>query len=263
MGHLTEDEAVQALDDAWVVYHLAYAQTSFSRLHEDADCLWYESAIGFPVFGGVVRSRFALDTADRRIAELLETLRGQSHHWFVMPTSQPADLAERVLRAGGEIVAELAGMAMELSQLTPAPVLPMGVEIRLANDDDSVREYARLYAQLFETPEGSWVNDLAEAEVEIFHAGHDTFHRYLAYENGRTIAAGMTCLEGGVASLETLSTLPECRNRGIGAVLATQALQHEGENGAHIAVVWSSPGARRLYSRMGFRHVCTGNVLAF
>ena len=38
MGHLTEDEAVQALDDAWVVYHLAYAQTSFSRLHEDADC---------------------------------------------------------------------------------------------------------------------------------------------------------------------------------------------------------------------------------
>jgi hypothetical protein len=28
-------------------------------------------------------------------------------------------------------------------------------------------------------------------------------------------------------------------------------------------VVWSSPGARRLYSRMGFRHVCAGNVLAF
>jgi GNAT superfamily N-acetyltransferase len=99
--------------------------------------------------------------------------------------------------------------------------------------------------------------------VEIFHSGHDHFHRYLAYENGRAIVAGMACTADGVAILETLSTLPEHRNRGIGAVLATQALHKEGQNGAQMGAVWSSPGARRLYSRMGFEHVCGGKILAF
>jgi GNAT superfamily N-acetyltransferase len=191
------------------------------------------------------------------------TVRGQPHHWFLTPTSLPADLAERLLRAGGAKMGEIFGMAMELSQLAPAPALPIGVEIRPANEDSLVREYARLYIQLFETPTEAWEDNLVNAELEIFHSGYDHFHRYLAYENGCAIAAGMTCLEDGVASIETLSTLPECRNRGIGAVLATQALQNERENGAHIAVVWSSPGARRLYSRMGFRDVCTGNLFAF
>jgi GNAT superfamily N-acetyltransferase len=180
-----------------------------------------------------------------------------------MPTSQPPDLAERVLHAGGENLGDLFGMAMELSQMAPAPTLPNGVEIRPANDDASVREYARLYIQLFAAPTESWEENLVNAELEIFHSGHDPFHRYLAYEYGRAIAVGATCQEDGVASLETLSTLPECRNRGIGAVLATQAFEQERANGAQHAVVWSSPGARHLYGRMGFRELCTGNLLGF
>jgi GNAT superfamily N-acetyltransferase len=258
---ITDAEALQALEDAWVGFHLPYAQTSFSRLHQDEDCLWYESAIGFPVFGGVVRARFAPADAERRLEELVATLRGQPHHWFVMPTSQPFDVAERVLRAGGEQIATLSGMAMPLSELVPAPpLLPPDVEIRPATDETTVRDYARLYAQLFEAPMGPWVDNLADAEVDIFRSAQDPFHRYLAYEQGRPIAAGMTCREAGLASLETLCTVPEHRNRGIGAALAAQALRQERATGAHTAVVWSSPGARGLYTRLGFRPVCTGDV---
>jgi hypothetical protein len=88
VDHITDEEALHALDEAWTAFHLAYARVSFSRLHQDEDCLWYESAIGFPVFGGVVRTRFTPADADRRVRELLDTLRGQPHHWFVMPTSR-------------------------------------------------------------------------------------------------------------------------------------------------------------------------------
>jgi GNAT superfamily N-acetyltransferase len=260
VGQITDDEALHALDEAWVAFHLAYARTSFGRLHEEDDCLWYESAIGFPVFGGVVRPRFTPADADRRVRELLGTLRGQPHHWFVMPTSQPPDLADTILGAGGEQVVALRGMVMSLEELAPAPALPPGVEIRPAIEDDAVRAYARLYAQLFEAPMGSWVDNLADAEVEIRHSAGDPFHRYLVVEQGRPIAAGMTCREGELASLETLSTVPEYRNRGIGAALAVRALRDERESGARIAAVWSSPGAQRLYARLGFRPVCTGYV---
>ncbi len=263
MVHISEEEVLQALDEAMVAFHLAYAGTSLSQLHQEEDCFWYEGSIGFPVFGGVIRSRFAPEKVERRIEELLNVLRGQPHHWFIMPTTQPQDLAERIIRAGGENIAELTGMVMDLSTIAPAPALPTSIEIRPADDDNSVREYARIYALLFGAPIESWVNNLANAEVEIFHSEPDHFHRYIAYENGRAIAAGMTCSTKGIATLETLSALPECRNRGIGAALATHALLKEYENGSQNAVLWSSSGARSLYSRMGFRHVCIGNVFAF
>jgi ribosomal protein S18 acetylase RimI-like enzyme len=262
MGHPSDDEALHALDQAWAAYHLAYARTSFSRLHDDEDCLWYESDIGFLVFGGVIRPRFTPDDVDRRINEIVAALGGQPHHWLVTPACQPSDLAKHVLHAGGETIGMLFGMAMELSQLAPAPALPTGVEIRPANDDASVRVYTQLYAQLFDSPRDDWIAQLADAEVEIFHSAHDPFHRYLAYEHGRAIAAGATCQDDGWASLETLSTLPECRGRGIGAALATHALQKECDQGAALAAVWSSDGAQHLYRRMGFRDVCTGTLLA-
>ena len=103
---------------------------------------------------------------------------------------------------------EIFGMAMELSQLAPAPAVPIGVEIRPANGDSLVREYARLYIQLFETPTAAWEDNLVNAELEIFQSEHDLFQRYLAYEHGRAIAAGMTCLEDGVASIERSRPCP-------------------------------------------------------
>lgn len=263
MGHLTEERALQALDDAWAAFHLAYARTTGARLHQDEDCLWYESDIGFAVFGGVLRARFAPADADRRIGDLRRALDGRPHHWFVMPTSQPTDLAGRLLHAGAEPIVELGGMAMEMRALAPAPPLPPGIEVRPVTDVDSVRAYARLYAKLFEAPTEGWVEDLADAESEIFRWAGDPFHRYMAWAGERAVAAGMTCYEDGVASLETLSTVPEWRGRGIGAALATQALQNERETGAEIAVVWSSPGAQGLYRRMGFLPVCTGKVFSF
>ena len=106
-----------------------------------------------------------------------------------------------------------------------------------------------------------WLPALLDAEAEIFRSGRDPFHRYLAWDADRPVAACMTSTRDGVAALQTLCTLPTHRNRGIGAALATHALTGERNRGCVAAVVWSAPKAQTLYRRMGFRPCCDGHVL--
>jgi GNAT superfamily N-acetyltransferase len=256
-----DPQALVNLEEAMVEFGKAYAGLSGSELHKDEDCVWYTSGIGFDLYSGVIRARFSEAKVDGRIEQLRRALHGTKHHWFVTPLSRPADLAERLVAAGGIQIVELTGLATELEALAAPPMLPDSVTVRPVEDEQGVRDYARLYPLLFEVPMEEWGEGLVDAEVELFASASDPFRRYLAYEQGRPIASAMVTVSGGVAALQTLCTLQECRNRGIGAALATRALQEAREAGASRAVVWSSPGARRLYERMGFRYQCAGKVM--
>ena len=245
--------ALVALEESMVSLHRRYAAVRGSTLHDDGDCFWYESTIGSGVYGGVYQQRFSLESADRRVEEV-EMEMSMGYGWMVLPTSTPADLGERIVAAGGKEVVELKGMAMWLSDLEPAPAC-LNLAILPAVDEGLVREYARLYPQLFGDLAADVLDRVAEAEIEILQSGRDVFHRYLAIEDNAFVGAGMTSRHGDACSLETLLTLPEVRNRGIGRALATRALMDERDAGAEMAVLWAGPGADPLYTRMGFQHV--------
>lgn len=227
----------------------------------ESDCVLYRTGISFPLYSGVSLARFSAENANTRIEEVRGQLAAHTWSWVITPTAQPADLAMRLERAGAAKLVDLKAMATPLEDLAPAPELPAGVTLVPAQDEESVRAYARLYPMLFDAPLDGFIDDLVEAEVEIFRSGFDPFHRYLAVEGGKPIAAGMTMKRGRDAILQTLLTLPECRNRGIGQALCTHALLAEKE--CDTALVWSGPGADKLYSRMGFREVFTGSLYAF
>lgn len=259
------DDLLPALDEAMAALHLAYARLDGSTLSKEEDCTWYTTRIGFSVYGAVLLQEFSASSADRRIVEVETALQesGRPHHWFVTPTGRPSDLGARLEAAGASKVVVLNGMAMNLADLAPEPELPNGVEIRPALDEDAVRDYARIYPLLFDVPLDDWGDALVEAELELFSRAGDTFHRYVAYRDGMPIAAGMTVGKGEAAVLETLCTLPELRGQGIGRVVATRALRAEAERGCTTGLVWSGPGADRLYARMGFDYVCTGDIYLF
>ena len=256
------DEILGALSTAMFEFQLRYAQTSRAVLHDEGDCIRFQTPIDFPLFGGVAMTRFDDASANRRIAEVMAAIRdaGKPQAWVVAPTSRPADLSSRLVNAGAQQIVELAGMVVELDKLAAPPTPPADVRIVQAEDEGGVRDYARIFPLLFNTPQTGWINGLVEVEAEIFKSGEDPFHRYVAYENGAPVCAGMTMACGKAAALQTLCTLPSGRNRGIGAALATQALRDERARGCTIGVLWAGPGADRLYERMGFRRVATCTI---
>lgn len=253
MKPIDRDLALSVLEESMVSLHRAYASVSGSTCHDEEDCFWYESSIGHGVYGGVFLQRFTSESVDKRVEEV-EMEMSSGYGWMVLPTSTPPDLGERIVATGGKEVIELKGMAMWLSDLEPASPCP-GLEIVPAIDEGPVREYARLYPLIFGDLTADVLGRVADAEIEILTSGRDEFHRYLALENDTFVGAGMTSRHGDACSLETLLTLPEARNRGIGRALATQALLDERDAGADLAVLWAGPGADPLYSRMGFQHV--------
>lgn len=261
-----EDRALfSQLDRSYTFLHRFYGHTTGADFHEDADCAWYTSAIGFPVFGGVVQPRFEEANSDERIEEIRAALHasGTPHCWFVGPSATPVDLKQRLEARGAESIVVLNGMSLEWNDLAPTPALPDGVEILPVQNERTLKEYARLFPLLFGAPVEGWIDNLVAAELEIFNSPDDSFHRYIAVEGGRTIAAGMTSQFEDAAVLQTLCTHPECRNRGIGAALATRGLLEEKDRGSTHGLVWAGTGADKLYRRMGFDYVATATVYSF
>ncbi len=262
MQAIDHEEAVAELLDLWISRPRAHCAVPTGTFHEEPDCMWYETAINFPVYNGVFIQRFTEESADRRIQELSETLRkkGNDFVWLLLPGATPADMDRRVVAAGATHRAELNGMAICLNDLAPAPSLPSGVEIVEAKDEAAIIEYAKIYPLLFNAPVETWIQGVIDTEVGLFRSGQAFYRYYLAIENGNAIAAASTCVHGKWAGLETLLTLPEARNRGIGCALASHALLLDGENGCTKASLWAGPGADGLYKRMGFQYVAKANA---
>lgn len=255
---------IEALDEAFPALLEVYGRSEGSELHYEPDCFWLRTRIDFPVYGGVYQARFTEENAERRIAEMLATIRARPEAacWFVSSKSTPHDLSERLMRAGLELKVDLTGMAIELNDLAAPPETPPGVEIKAVETEDGVRDYARLYPLLFGAEDNGFITDIEAAEVDSWRSGKDTTHRYVAYKSGKPVCAGATSRDGAIARLDTLCSLPEERNQGIGAALATMGFRREQADGADHAIIWAGPGAEKLYGRMGFEALCTGQVFS-
>jgi GNAT superfamily N-acetyltransferase len=224
---------------------------------DEHDCCWLSSTIGFPVYSCVLESKFDAETADERIDGFIVKFlsKGSPWCWFVTPVSQPSDLGARLQSRRLQKVVELTAMAARFEDLVPTPELPAGVVVRPVQSEEEARAYGSLYPLLFDAEDDSFIPDVAEVEAELqsLPGSHST--RYLAFKDGKPVSAGSTSYWQGVASLDTLCTLPELRNQGIGAALCLQALRIEQTKGADRAIVWAGPAADKLYSRLGFREV--------
>jgi len=258
------DELVEALEDAFYAFPRAYANAKGAELHEERDCWWCTSRINFPVYNGIFNLRFE-GAVQERISELSRPFKKEGKAFMVaaLPSCTPSNLAEQLAELSplGEVT--LNAMACSMDELNNPPEMATGIQIVPAKTDEHVEAYARLYPLLFNAPTDGWVDDLVEAELEIFHSGHDPFHRYLGLWNGEPVAAGMTAIDGRYAVLDTLLTLLEHRNKGIGHALLYRALMDERARGAEVALVWSGPGADKLYARAGFRYVDKARLFIF
>jgi GNAT superfamily N-acetyltransferase len=251
---MDRERTLDALESGALSFQIAYAGATQNPMHIENDCVWCRASVPFPAYGGVLRHRFSSSTAEHRIGEVLKIIEGDPI-WWVTPRSTPADLGKLIESRGGKLGAQLKGMGADMGEIADAPELPKSIEIRRADDDDLVEQYARVYPLLFSAPLDGWHEGVVDAELALIRSKRDPFHRWIALEDGKAICAGMTQRVGDVAILQTLCTLPERRSQGIGAALMSKAMAAEQEAGCTSAALWAGPGADPFYERCGFQHV--------
>ena len=208
----------------------------------------------------ILRARLAPDEADRRIAEVLaeHRARGASFSWIVDAGSRPADLGERLVRAGMRPIGPAFGM---VRAVPPAdfelPPPPPGVQLERAIAGDEER-LAELGARGWGEP--AYVPAIRAVARRVFAGECADIHYWLAQLDGELVGSATLRMMPGLGYMQGACVVPEARGRGIYKALLWARLAFLRARGVTHAVIWARERTSApIAARMGFRAVTTAH----
>lgn len=248
----------RAIGENIIAYWRYKARRAGWELIELPDALLYRSGLTAGAFqNGVLRTDFAPDEADARIASIVADFRGRGlpFTWYVGPGRKPEDLGERLSAHGFTREVEEPGMAADLHALNEDQPAPAGLAIERVRDDASARRFlsANRIANGLDP-------DVSTVPLERFapagYGDDEPFQFFLAALDGRPVATVQLLLGAGVAGIYAVATIPEARRQGIGASVTLAALRRARDFGYRIAVLSASTMGEPVYRRLGFATYC-------
>lgn len=183
----------------------------------------------------VIHAALSTEEADRIIAETCAEYGrlGIRFRWTVGPASKPADLADRLERAGlRRTWAKV--MYADPSALAIAPPAEMPTRGRIVveriapGDDAGADEFSAVMAEGFAMPSVEPLRPVTRAQLADPTGRHEL---YLVRESGRAAAAGGLVLLARSAHLLGGVALPEARGRGLYRALVAARLFRAAETG--------------------------------
>jgi ribosomal protein S18 acetylase RimI-like enzyme len=249
-------------ENFWTLWQ-RFGLTPGGALHQKDSALWFDTTLPFLPYNGVIRfqpssdKEFLIDEITAHYAE-----RKVPHFWVVHPTCSPANLAELLELRGMVLVEQIPGMTMDLAELPPIGPIPNGVEILEATTLEEIGFLQELIAWRWDVPENC---RQAHREMTLSFGVGTPGSRLrcgVALINGEPVSKVLLNLDAGSAGIHGVVTKPEARGRGIARALTLTALHAARVSGYRLGMLHSSPMARSMYEKIGFRHVSDFRVYA-
>lgn len=211
------------------------------------------------MLGGEVNDvcAYALDESnvDAEIAVQCAHFRalGRSFEWKVFSFDEPADLRERLRRAGFEVGDPEALVVYDLQDgFAPFEGAP-DVEVRRITRLDQLPDFKMVSEGVFGKDYSLTTNALAAA-IRTGQSGHDA---YVAYVNGKPVSVGRiyTDPKSKFGGLYGGGTLPEFRGQGIYRAIVAARARHAASEGIRYLQVDAMPTSLPILQRTGFVRV--------
>jgi ribosomal protein S18 acetylase RimI-like enzyme len=194
---------------------------------------------------------------ERRIDEAIAWFdeRGLPFVWWVLPSSEPRDLRDRLAARGFAVLpGAMPAMAVDLDG-PPRPVVPPGVEIVRVRDASTYRTYCDALAAAFDAPA-----EFADAWFRLVDLGFGdelALRMFLARTvlDGRPVGTGMAVLAGDTVGLYSIGTLADARGRGIGRAMTLTGMRAGYDAGCRTALLEATDAGYPLYISLGFRTI--------
>lgn len=254
-----ESEAIRELEvSAWSMFSILGSGTS-GQVVDTPTRLVIETPVPRPPYNAVWRF---YDEGDRPLQQQVEELiapmldREVSPAWVVHPTTSPG-VRDALRSLGWEAADEVFGMVADLDDLPPAPAIPDDVEVVEATADDSTG-----WVELVSWRYGLSVESSPYLREVYEHAIGSHSRLWLAIIDGAPVSKVVLHLDGEVAGIYGVVTMDSGRRRGLATLLMHAALEAARAAGARRTVLHSTPMARSLYRRLGYRDVATFEVWA-
>lgn len=212
-----------------------------------------------PMFKGAWGARLPAETVETAITETLAWFEEQGApfaFWWTGPSTEPADLGERLIARGltrWETEAGAPGMVATLSTLKTESLatVPVGFTIHVVDNDEALADFGRVFTAAYAVPEWAgqaWVD--ATRQMGIQQA---PWRLYLGRFQGEPVATTLLFINAGVAGLYAVGTVPAVRSQGIGSAIVVKSLLDARAAGCQHAVLFATEMAVHLYGRLGFQ----------
>jgi ribosomal protein S18 acetylase RimI-like enzyme len=252
------DSIVWEVEEAFVAHWSLLGQWPGARLVDEDGVLRFETPIRKLPYNGVIRTAIegGVDDVVARVAGDY-TARDCQFMWLVHPSARPADLAERLDRAGLTLAERAIGMSLDLDGWHPAEDHGgSGAEFVEVLDEDGLRAYVDISMTYWEVDEAD--REQVTRLNRHWSGARARGRRWLAYVDGRPVGKGYLSLAGppGVAAIYGMSVRPEARGHGIAGGLTQKLLEQANALGCRRVVLHSSEMAVGVYRRAGFVERC-------
>lgn len=248
-----------AEDQPWALLEIAYQcallhHFARSRLVDaapvDAQVRWVRSGVASNIHNGVIGTRLSGDDA---IAATLRTLAGCPAIWHIDADDVPADLAERLIRAGCHPKRTAVVMGVPTPKV-PAARPPTGVRITEVTDADEIGLWRRVAARVWTDSTDADLNVEADLYTSLPLGPDAPWRHWHALGVGSGVGpVGMISglFTRATVMIEHIGVDPDRRGAGIGAALVSTVVTDAASRHIPYAVLGPTRESRPLYERLG------------
>lgn len=179
--------------------------------------------------------------------------------WWVYPRKQSPETMSMLQDAGLRSIEKIPCMAADLNNSFPDTQIPGNVKIFSVKDKSSLLIWADISFRGFEMPERT--KEQYNAFVSSFDLGSQAPQKlFLAYLDGKPAATSLLFTHKNTAGIYYVSTLPSCRNKGLGLLITLAATQAAKEAGFKSVILQATQLGAKVYRRMGFKEYCQADI---
>jgi ribosomal protein S18 acetylase RimI-like enzyme len=251
---LSTTRLISAIEENLFAVFFAYRQWPRSEVHDEAEMLWVDTDIPFPLFNSVLRTRLVPERIDAAIQSLITQAESRNRPllWWTGPATQPADLGRHLERHGFVSEGQMPGMAIDLANLKENLPRPSGLSVQRVTDDTARKQWCQVCAAGFGLPDF-----IAAAFYDLMSSvAPDTFLAYLGWRNDQPVATSVLVLAAGVAGMYNIATIPEARRQGIGTIMTLWPLCEAQNRGYKAGILHASQMGAGIYRSLGFQEYC-------
>lgn len=238
-------------------FRFALPRWSTCEAYIEADLVHGVSGLPLPLFNPVAGARLKPDEANARIQMVIARAKARNSPvlWGVFPTSEPADLGDRLLEHGFSRLSEPPAVILELSQFQ-APEQPLpGLSIGEVLSQEQLAQWVEVCRLGFGMPELFTAGALSLFGAAGF-GPTGLFRHLIAYVDGKPIAAATLVAGSEIAGIYNVSTIEGHRRKGIGAAITTACCELARSLGYRYVGLESSAMGAPVYQALGFVTRC-------
>lgn len=246
-------EDIQAIETITTNCFRSFAGFPHAETIDNDEIFAVLSYLPIPFFSGVARTNLNADDVDAT----LELLRSKNcpFRWWVTPSTRPEGLAAMLRARGLRHAYDAPGMIADLTAVPLDAPLPRGITMRQVTHVDELADWISVFAAVFSSPEherGVW----RDAYVRCGVGEKMPWQHFVAYEGDTPLAITSVLVEGNLAGIYFVATMPEARGRGIGSAATRAAMRYARDAGATRAALQSSDSGFGVYQSLGFEQRC-------